>query len=103
MKHLFDSKGRHIANLDGTDLYAPGGRHVGRQVQEGVFADLEGKYLGEVVSDDRLVYDPASPHLGTNFGAVAERRFFGTIAPPREYAGILMQNGRVDLDPDWFE
>jgi hypothetical protein len=59
--------------------------------------------MGEVAHEDRLLYDPVSPHVGVNFGAVADRMYIGKIDAPRHYTGILMQDGRVDLDPDWFE
>ena len=74
MMHLYDSEGRHIANLDTGQLYSVSGRHVGAYMDdEGIFIDLEGRYLGEIVQNDRLLEDRTSPFHEQTFPVPPER------------------------------
>jgi hypothetical protein len=50
MKYLFDSTGRHVANLVNGQLHAPTGENIGHFLPDhGIFIDISGRYLGEIV------------------------------------------------------
>lgn len=52
MQYLFDSRGRHVANEVNGHLHSPAGKNVGHfEAAAGVFIDLDGRYLGEVVRE----------------------------------------------------
>lgn len=75
MKYLFDSTGRHVANLVNGQLHAPTGENIGHLLPDhGIFIDMSGRYLGEIVYNDRLMYKingrlhtdrPISARMGT--------------------------------------
>jgi hypothetical protein len=69
MEYLFNSRGQHIANLVNNQLHAPTGKNIGHFLEkQNIFIDMQGHYLGEIIYDDRLVYNRSSPHKNTNFG-----------------------------------
>ena len=62
-KHLFSSRGQHIANFADGYLYSPGGRNIGRYLEkERIFVDRRGKYLGELFGEHRLLRRSPSPY-----------------------------------------
>ena len=73
MKFLFNSKGQHIANEVNGQLHAPTGENIGHFLQDyGIFIDMKGRYLGEVLYENRLLYNrnlhidqPTSVSTGT--------------------------------------
>lgn len=68
MTDLYNSQGKHIAILEGDDLYTPTGEPIGfYEFREQVFISMDGYYLGEVFDDSYLVYDRSSPHRGVRF------------------------------------
>lgn len=101
-KHsLFDSHGHHIAVVIERHLYNRAGRHIGQYLpQYGVFIDHQGRYLGEVVHSDRLLYNLLSPCRTTNFGV--QHRSRSRVCPvgetgPREAIGNI--TGYTDIIP----
>ena len=96
--HLYDSDGQHIATLDSSQLYSVSGRHVGAYSDdEGIFIDLHGRYLGEIVQNDRLFDDRTSPFHEQTFPAPPERTTIATAvqeAQPR----ITMPERYADVD-----
>ena len=97
MIHLYDSEGQHIATLDSSQLYSVFGRHIGEYLDDaGIFVDLEGRYLGEIVQNDRLLDDPTSPFHEQTFPAPPERDSIATsvqtaqhrIKLPEQYADV---------------
>lgn len=69
MKFLFDSGGRHVANLVKDQLHSPSGENVGHFLAaENIFVDMAGDYLGEIVHDNRIMYNRGSSHCAVNFG-----------------------------------
>ena len=56
MTDLHDSHGKHIANLVNGQLYDTHGRNIGHYLtREGIFIDMKGRYLGEIVNKKRLL------------------------------------------------
>lgn len=69
MKRLYDSQGKHIADLIENRLYNAWGANVGHYAPgEGVCVDLQGRYLGEILFDNRLAYGRHSPKRFLNLG-----------------------------------
>ena len=69
MKFLFDSGGRHVANLVNDQLHSPSGENVGHFLQaQKIFIDMSGNYLGEIIFDNRLMYNRSSAHCAANYG-----------------------------------
>ncbi|SHJ24919.1 hypothetical protein [Wenxinia saemankumensis] len=53
--YLFDSSGRNVAEMRSATLFAPDGTEIGMYLNAfGVIVGFDGRYLGEVVQDDRL-------------------------------------------------
>lgn len=58
-KPLFNSKGEHIATEVDGHLYAPSGRYAGYwSADMEAYISKEGRYLGQIVEDNRLGADP---------------------------------------------
>lgn len=101
--YLFDSSGRHIANFIDHQLYAPTGKNVGHYLQDQqIFIDMGGRYLGEIVSDNRLLQMVNSPHRSTNFGRYGSYGSAGNYGNPGRYGGIGMLAGYKDIVADWM-
>ena len=63
MEFLFNSRGQHIANFVNGQLHAPTGQNIGHYLEaQGIFIDMSGRYLGEIVQKNRLMYKRFSPH-----------------------------------------
>jgi hypothetical protein len=72
MKFLMDSCGEYIASVIDRRLYSPAGDNIGHYLPElDIFIDQSGRYLGEIVSDDRLMFGVASPHQAVGFAVAA--------------------------------
>ena len=57
MIDLHDSHGRHIANFVSGQLHDVQGRNIGHYLEnEGIFINMQGYYLGEIVDKRRLLY-----------------------------------------------
>jgi len=70
MKPLFSSRGEHIANLVNGRLHATTGQNIGHPMEGGqFFIDMRGRYLGEIVREDRLMRNRNSPHQSVNYGS----------------------------------
>ncbi|MBB4398487.1 hypothetical protein [Bradyrhizobium sp. ERR14] len=65
MQYLFNSRGQHIANLVNGQLHAPTGQNIGHYLEgQAIFIDMRGRYLGEIIFENRLLSRRNSPHLG---------------------------------------
>jgi hypothetical protein len=70
VQYLFNSRGQHIANFVSGQLHAPTGQNVGHYLgSQSIFIDMQGRYLGEIVSENRLMYRRNSPHPSVNYGS----------------------------------
>jgi hypothetical protein len=91
MQYLFDSRGQHIANLVNGQLHAPTGQNVGHYLEaQGIFIDMRGRYLGEIVSRNRLMYRQNSPHRSVNYGNYGNYGNVGNYGNPGNYGSIGM-------------
>lgn len=56
MQYLFNSHGQHIASFVNGQLHEPTGRNIGHFMEShGIFIDMRGRYLGEIVAENRLM------------------------------------------------
>ena len=98
MDYLFDSKGRHIANLRNGQLHAPSGRNIGHYLDaHDIFIDMSGRYLGEVVLENRLLYRTNSTHQSVSYGNYGNYGNIGNYGNPGSYGSIGMIAGFVDV------
>lgn len=98
MKFLFDSHGKHIANEVNGQLHAPTGKNVGHFIEpDGIFIDMRGRYLGEILFEDRLVYKNSSPHKNTNYGNYGNYGNAGNYGNPGNHGSIGLPGGYRDL------
>ena len=96
MKFLFNSKGKHIANLVNDQLHAPTGQNIGHFLKNyNIFIDMSGRYLGEIIFENRLMYNTASPYRSTNFGCYGS---YGNYGNPGNYGYIGTIAGYRDIE-----
>jgi hypothetical protein len=97
MQYLFDSQGRHIANLVNGQLHHPTGPNIGHFLEaHSIFIDMHGRYLGEIVQENRLLYRCNSPHRGTNYGNYGNYGNVGNYGNPGNYGSVGMPGGFDD-------
>lgn len=101
MKRLHDSRGRHIANEQNGRLYAPNGPNIGRFIENAeIYVDLSGRYLGEVVANNRLLRNRSSGYRRTNFGNAGSTGSIGNAGNPGNVGNIGLIAGYEDVDAD---
>ncbi len=101
MKFLFNSRGKHIANEVNDQLHAPTGKNIGHYLeQQKIFIDRKGKYLGEIVHNDRLMYNKTSPYKSTNFGVYGNYGNAGNYGNPGNHGNIGSVGGFEDIPVD---
>ena len=101
MKFLFDRKGHHIANEVNGQLHSPGGSNIGHFLSShGIYIDMHGKYLGEIVFNNRLLYRENSGYKNTNFGSYGNYGNVGNYGNPGNYGSIGYVSGFRDVDPE---
>lgn len=68
-RHLYSSRGKHIATEFDGHLYTPTGRHIGHWVEGiDVYVDRNGWYLGHVIDENRLAEYTYWSFHNRNFG-----------------------------------
>ena len=83
MKYLFDSTGKHIANEVDGQLHALDGRNIGHfLIQQRIFVDMSGRYLGHVVAGNRLMSSTASALQAVRFGRLGNVGNAGSYGNP---------------------
>jgi hypothetical protein len=103
MEYLFDSEGNHITNFLNEQLHAPAGQHVGHFIKtQGIFVDLSGNYLGEIVQGDRLMYNNSSPHKNTNHGSYEDCGNARNYGDPGNYGNKGVLPGYEDIETPWL-
>jgi hypothetical protein len=103
MKYLFNSRGQHIANLVGDQLHAPNGKNIGHYLSDqGFFIDMSGRYMGELLYEDRLMFNRASPYRSTNFGSRGNYGNAGNYGNPGSHGSIGAVGGYHDVAADWL-
>lgn len=98
MEFLFNSRGKHIANLVNGQLHAPSGQNIGHYLDgQNIFIDMRGKYLGEIVHENRLLYRRNSGHQSTNFGNYGNYGNAGNYGNPGNAGSIGTVGGYEDI------
>ena len=73
MIDLHDSHGRHIANFVSGQLHDVQGRNIGHYLEnEGIFINMQGYYLGEIVDKRRLLYNNNSAYKSICYGVYVQ-------------------------------
>lgn len=100
MARLFDSRGNHIANVEAGRLYTTAGSNIGRVIEPfGIYVDISGSYLGELLAGNRLVSNRASGYRTTNFGNVESTENIATAGSPGNYGSFDLPGGYQDIEP----
>lgn len=98
MISLFNSKGQHIANFVNNKLFTPSGENIGHFLKtQKIFIDMEGHYLGEILYNNRLLYNIYSTYKSTNFGSYRNFGHIGKYENPSVYATIRLLSGYEDV------
>jgi hypothetical protein len=98
MQFLFDSQGRHVANEVSGRLHSPAGKNVGHfESAAGVFVDLDGRYLGEVVRANRLMENRKSPHREAAFCVYGDYGDAGNFGSPGPKGSVGKVAGHADV------
>jgi hypothetical protein len=101
MQFLFDSQGMHVANEVNGRLHSPTGKNIGHLLPSlGVFVDLQGRYLGEVVRANRLMENLRSPHKATAFSCNGDYGDGGNYGSPRSPGSVGKVAGHSDIETD---
>lgn len=86
MIHLHDSHGKHIANLVKNQLHDVHGKNIGHYLlNKRIFIDMRGRYLGEIVDGNRLLYRNNSQYKSVNFGSYGN---YGNVGSYGNYGNI---------------
>jgi hypothetical protein len=100
---LFDSSGRHVANLVRGQLHAPRGPNIGHWLEnQQIFIDMHGRYLGEIIAEDRLMYRTNSAYRSTNFGNHGNYGSAGNYGNPGRRAVMARPGGFADVATPWL-
>lgn len=103
MEFLFNSRGKHIANIVNGQLHSPQGSNIGHFLEtHGIFIDMHGRYLGEIVQKNRLMYNRTSPHKSVNYGSYGNYGNVGNYGNPGNYGSIGSIAGYQDIDTPWL-
>lgn len=103
MNYLFDSKGQHIANFANGQLHAPTGSNIGHYLEsQKIFIDMQGRYLGEIVMKNRLMFQNSSQHKSTNYGNHGNYGNIGNYGNPGNHGNIGSIGGYRDISTPWL-
>jgi hypothetical protein len=103
MEYIFDSAGTHIANRVGDQLHAPAGLNVGHwRENEKIFIGMNGRYLGEIVAGDRLMFRTNSSYRSTNFGVYGNYGNAGNYGNPGRRGNIGAVAGFTEVETTWL-
>jgi len=100
MNDLHDMNGKHFANFVNGQLHNVQGKNIGHYLErEQIFIDMHGRYLGELVDGNRLLYYKSSSYINTNFGVYGN---YGNIGNYGNYGNIgrTAFAGYVDVEID---
>jgi hypothetical protein len=98
LRRLFDTRGRHIANLIDGHLYTPAGRNIGHYMEtECIVIDMSGRYLGEIVFENRLLRRRGSQHVELNLGVQGNLGDRGHMGDPGNYGESGKPEDYVDI------
>lgn len=101
MRFLFDSHGSHIANEINGHLHTPSGSNIGHYLPHlSIFIDINGRYLGEIVHENRLMLNRSSPYRSTNFGVHGNAGNAGNYGHPGHAGSVGCIAGYDDIPSD---
>lgn len=99
MKYLFDSKGKHIANEVNGQLHANTGQNIGHYLPNyGFFIDMNGYYLGEIVSENRLLKQSNYINRNICYGSYGNYGNIGNYGNPGNIFSISIIFGYEDVE-----
>ena len=86
MKALHDISGKHIANFVNGQLHSVRGGNIGHYLErEQIFIDMHGRYLGEIVNGNRLLYNKQTSYKNMNYGVYGN---YGNVGNYGNYGNI---------------
>jgi len=104
MEYLFNSRGQHIANFVNGQLHAPLGQNIGHFLEDQkIFIDMSGNYLGEIVQNNRLMYNSISPHRNVCYGSYGSYKNLGSYIDPGSNENIGTVSGYEDIATPWLK
>lgn len=99
MKYLFNSQGNHIANEVNGQLHATTGQNIGHYLPDyGIFIDMRGYYLGEIIFENRLMSNRNNGYRNTCFGNYGNYGNVGNYGNPGNSGSIGMISGFENID-----
>lgn len=102
VQRLFNSRGQHIANFSNGQLHSPSGENIGHFLESyGVFIDMKGRYLGEIVGGNRFLYNNLSPHRSMNYGNYGNYGNIGNYGNPGNIGIGGMPSGFQEVTLSW--
>lgn len=104
MQYLFNTKGMHIANLIYAKLYAPTGEHIGHYLEkEKIVIDIKGRYLGEIIQQDRLLSNQVSPLRYSQHPALGNHGAVGQYGQAGQSGHFNMGQAYQDVATPWLK
>lgn len=83
--------------------YAPTGQNIGHYMEsEKIFIDMSGRYLGEIVLSNRLMYNRSSPHKNANYGNYGNYGNVGNYGNPGNHGNIGTIGGYENVATPWL-
>ena len=99
MNYLYNSKGEHVATLVNGQLHSPHGKNIGHYIKDHkIFIDMHGHYMGELIHQNRLVYNRHSAYKSDNYGNYG---YFGDIDSCEDSVSddaIKLKSGYKDIN-----
>lgn len=103
MEYLFNSRGQHIANFIDDQLHSLRGQNIGHyRKEEGIFIDMSGRYLGEIINNNRLMFIISSPYKNINYGNYGNYGNRGNYGNPGNHGSIGIISGYKDVATPWL-
>lgn len=98
MNYLYDSRGQQVACEINGLLFSPAGENIGHFVAKAqVFADRNGRYLGEIVCANRLAYNRCTKYRNTSFGPAPAKGNIGARVSLRRCSAMELPPGFEDV------
>ena len=99
MLHLYNSQGLHVATEANGYLYSKTGKLIGRYLERlGVYLDLHGRYLGEILCLNRLAFNHDSRYLNASFDPCTYHGAIGPHEKPKDFSPLPLPPGFTDVD-----
>lgn len=103
MEHLFNCQDQHIADLAGSRLQVQTDENIGHHLADpGISIDSSGRYLGEIVYGNRLMYYNASCYKTTSSGIDGNCGNAGNYGNPGYHGSIGATGGYSNIEALWM-